>query len=148
MIAELLHTYMHYVRLAFIAEDVAANSHRSCHEEYVDEGDAARHREQLVDQSARAVREAVKHAHGKPVANRWTATNGPSTLLFLQHMNLARGLPPTVRSSSPQDERARPSRRSGRRAPDHGAVWMRKTLRSHAKWKSGQRDRPQALYSS
>jgi uncharacterized damage-inducible protein DinB len=79
-VAQMFH-HMHYVRLVFISED-APEFARNLPDEWVDEGDHARIA-QLLDESAKAVREAVK---GRIESDRPMNLHYDHPLLFLQHM--------------------------------------------------------------
>ncbi len=79
-VAELF-SHIHYVRLAFVAED-APELGRELPEEYVEERDRARIEQWLIE-SAKAVREAVA---GRLAAGRAMDRHYDHPILFLQHM--------------------------------------------------------------
>jgi len=119
MIAELF-THMHYVRLAFIAEDVPELA-PELPEEYVDEGDAARIAS-MLDQSARAVSEAVKQ---RLETGRDMDRHYDHPLLFLQHMIWHEGYHHgQIKLALKMSGRAISDRVAG---PLTWGVWMRKT---------------------
>jgi uncharacterized damage-inducible protein DinB len=80
-IAQLL-TRIHYVRLAFVLEDAPESSKDLPEEEWVVERDAGRIA-RMLDDSARAVRDAVK---GRVEADRAMNLHYDHPILLLQHM--------------------------------------------------------------
>jgi uncharacterized damage-inducible protein DinB len=80
-IAQLL-THIHYVRLAFVLEDAPESSKDLPEEEWVVERDAGRIA-RMLDDSARAVRDAVK---GRVEADRAMNLHYDHPILLLQHM--------------------------------------------------------------
>jgi uncharacterized damage-inducible protein DinB len=79
-IAELF-AHIHYVRLVFVSED-APEFERDVPEEWATERDPGRI-EQMLNESAKAVREAVK---GRVEARRHMNVHYDHPILFLQHM--------------------------------------------------------------
>jgi uncharacterized damage-inducible protein DinB len=77
-----LFTHVHYVRLAFVAEDAPEFARAVPEDEWVVEHDRERIA-QLLDESARAVRDAVK---GRLVAARAMDLHYDHPVLLLQHM--------------------------------------------------------------
>ncbi|HEY2496623.1 MAG TPA: DinB family protein [Candidatus Angelobacter sp.] len=80
-VAELF-THIHFVRLVFVAEDAPEFARDLPKQEWVAERDRAR-MAQMLDESARAVREAVK---GRLEAGRDMDLHYDHPILLLQHM--------------------------------------------------------------
>lgn len=77
-----LFTHIHFVRLVFVAEDAPEFARDLPKQEWVAERDRAR-MAQMLDESARAVREAVK---GRVEAGRDMDLHYDHPILLLQHM--------------------------------------------------------------
>jgi uncharacterized damage-inducible protein DinB len=77
-----LFTHVHFVRLVFVSENAPEFSKDLPEEEWIDERDPDR-LEQMLNQSARAVRDAVK---GKLVAGQSMNLHYDHPILLLQHM--------------------------------------------------------------
>jgi uncharacterized damage-inducible protein DinB len=77
-----LFTHLHFVRLAFIAEDAPEFGRDVPSEEWVDEPDRDRIAA-MLNESAAALREAV---HGRLEAGRAMEVHYDHPILFLQHM--------------------------------------------------------------
>ncbi len=80
-VAELF-THIHYVRLVFVLEDAPEFARDAAEQEWVNEPDPARI-EQMLNDSSRAVRDAVK---GRVEAGREMNLHYDHPILLLQHM--------------------------------------------------------------
>jgi uncharacterized damage-inducible protein DinB len=117
-------THIHYVRLVFVFEDAPEFARELPNEEWVAERDPARIA-QMLDQSAKTVRDAVK---GRLEASRGMDVHYDHPILLLQHMIWHEGYH--------QGQMKLALKMSGRPLNDETAgpltwdVWMRKKSKS------------------